>query len=194
MKKTNALALLMVTFMSPVFAYSSETVTVEPGDGAYSFVSHYRIAIDAPLPTVWRQLLNLHSWMYQFAMEHVSGTAGQEGEVLRIYSGQDFLAQITSAVPNELLVISNLPSTFQEEYSTGIGVITLNNAAGKTILDLTMSRRYTWRGSGPDQTKQTRESRGFQERTRTTWTNFLDRLRTLAEGGGSSEVKDEAGA
>ena len=176
-----AAALAAIVVFSGI-GYASETVTEEPGDTAYSFVSHYRIAIDAPLETVWRHVINVQSWMYEFSMDHVSGDPGQEGEVLRVYSGQEFLAQTTSVIQNELLVISNLPSTFQDEYSTGVAVITLNDVAGKTMVDLTMSRRYTWQSSGPDPAKQTRESTEFQERTRTTWKGFLDRLRTLAEG------------
>lgn len=181
MKAFNIMAAIIASLVLAAHAQSSETVTDEPGNEAYNFVSHYRVAIDAPVEVVWKHLVDLNSWMYQFAMERVSGMPGEKGAVFRLYSGEDFLAQITAVVRNELLVIVNLPSTFQDEYSTGVGVTTLNRARGKTIVDLTMSRRYTWHGSGVDQTKQTRESREFQQGTRTTWNDFLARLRSLAE-------------
>ena len=119
--------------------------------------------------------------MYDFEMSHVSGMWGEEGEVLRLYSGQDFFSQITSAVPNELLVVANLPSKFKGEYSTGIAVITLNETQGKTTVDLTISRRFTWQGEGINPMKSTRESPEFIKNTRTMWDRFLEKLRALSE-------------
>lgn len=170
---------VMLTGLAPSMA--SDAIVGEPDGNSYHFVSHYRVAIEAPAQTVWRHLTDLGSWMYDFEMSHESGVPGEEGEVLRLYSGQDFFTQITGAVTNELLVVANLPSTFKDEYSTGVAVITLNEAQGETVVDLTMSRRYTWQGDGANPMKSTRESPEFIDGTRATWRRFLDRLRSLSE-------------
>jgi hypothetical protein len=164
-------------------APASETITVEPDGDSYHFVSHYSVAIDAPAEAVWEHLVRLDSWMYELDMSLVSGSPGQEGEVRRLYAGQDFLVQVTKVIPNELLVVVNLPSTFNGEHSTGIVVTTLHEAEGTTAVDMTMSRRYTWQGDGENPMKRQRESKEFAESTKAMWQDgFLGRLRSLAEG------------
>jgi len=164
--KTTAAALAMALWLP---ALASETVTVEPDPDSYHFVSHYSIVIDAPIETVWQHLVNLGSWMYEFEMALVSGTPGTQGEVRRLYSGQDFLVQTVKVIPNKLLVIANLPSTFQGESGTGISVMTLHENSGATTVDLTMSRRYTWKSGEPNVLKQRRESTEFANETRAMW-------------------------
>ena len=175
-------AIVLVTLGTSLPLSASETLTVEPGDKAYNFVSHYRVVIDAPAKNVWKHLVNLRSWMYEFEMFSVSGEPGKQGEVLRLYAGQNFLVQITEAIPNELLVMVNLPLTFKGEFSTGTGVTTLYEANGQTTVDLTMSRRYTWENDGENPMKKIRESPKFMAETSAMWQDrFLQKLRTLAE-------------
>lgn len=158
-----------------------ESVVSEPDDNAYNYVSHYRIEIEAQPQTVWKHLKNLGSWMVDFEMSHVSGTEGAVGEVLRLYPQQDFFCQITALVPNELLVIANLPVTFKGEFSTGAGIITLNETKNGAVVDVTMSRRYTWEGEGSNPMKGMRESADFQQGSQATWNKFLEKLRSLSE-------------
>ncbi len=163
-------------------AVASETITSEPDGSSYHYVSHYTVDIDAPATAVWDHLIDLRSWMYEFDMSLESGTPGQEGEVRRLYPGQDFFVQITKIVPNELLVLANLPVTFNGEYSTGVVVITLTESDGVTTIELTMSRRYSWDSAEPNPARERRESPEFQERARAMWEDrFLGRLRTLVE-------------
>jgi len=163
-------------------AHASETITVEPDQNSYHHVSHYNVAIEAPANAVWPHLIDLGSWMYDFEMSVVSGQAGEEGAVYRLYPEQGFLIQVTSVVPNNLLVIANLPSTFQGESSTGVGVIRLNEVDGVTYVDLTMSRRYSWPGEGVNVMKQQRTSRDFKENSRAMWQGrFLGKLKALAQ-------------
>ena len=166
-----------------VAAQAHETLTLEPDENSYSFVSQYRKAINVAPEKVWPHLVDLKSWMYEFDLSHHSGEPKKVGQVLRLYPKQDFFIQLTSMIPNNTLVMANLPSTFQGEYSTGIGVITLTEIQGKTLVNLVMSRRYTWRGEGDNTMRGTRESAEFMQRTRATWSKFLDRLQLLAEGG-----------
>ncbi len=163
---------------------ASEAITSEPDGASYHFVSHYRVTIGASARIVWSHLINLGSWMFEFEMSHVAGTPGQEGEIRRLYAGQDFFMLITHSVPGELLVIANLPSTFKGEFSTGIGVISLVESEGKTTVDLTMSRRYSWDEERQNPMQQVRESPEFIENTRAMWEDrFLQRLRILSEDG-----------
>ena len=170
----------VVSQVSPTWA--SETVTPELGGSSYYFVSHYTVEIDAPAAKVWQQLVDIGSWMYEFDLTLESGTPGQEGEVRRLYAGQEFFVEITKLIPNRLLVFANLPSTFNGEHSTGVAIITLGEVDGVTTVNLTMSRRYTWNSSEPNPHRITRESSEFQERTRAMWQDrFLGRLRSLVE-------------
>lgn len=178
------LYLLLLGLLYSAELQASEAITHEPDGSSYQFVSHYRVTIDASAETVWNHLIDLGSWMFEFEMTHVSGTPGREGEIRRLYAGQDFLMQIIHAVPEELLVIANLPSTFKGEYSTGIGVMSLVAADGQTTVDLTMSRRYSWDAKDQNPMQQVRESPEFIENTRAMWEDrFLQRLRSLSEDG-----------
>ncbi len=181
MKAICLLALAALT--SPQSVLASESITDEPTSNAYYYSSHYSIEIDAPASTVWENLIDLGSWMYEFDMALESGTPGREGEVRRLYVGQDFFIETTKVIPNELLVFANLPASFNGESSTGIAVISLYEATGVTTVRLTMSRRYSWDSDEPNPMRSMRESAEFQERTRAMWEDrFLGRLRSLAEG------------
>lgn len=166
-------------------AIASETITDEPVGDSYNFVSHYSVEIKAPVETVWKHLIDLGSWMYDFEMKPVSGLNELEGRVLRLYEGQEFYVQITKAIPQELLVIANLPTSMEgEQLSSGISVTTLTEKAGVTTVDLTMSRRYTWSKPGENPLKARRQSKAFKEKTRATWNRFLGRLEVLSINGG----------
>ncbi len=168
-------------------AHASEAITDEPTGSAYSYVSHYSVDIQASRETVWEQLIELESWMYEFDLTLESGVAGQAGEVRRLYAGQDFFIQTTMVIPNELLVFANLPATFNGERSTGIAVIALSEDQGITTVRLTMSRRYSSTSDETDQMREMRESPEFQERTRGMWQDrFLERLRSLVESSESA--------
>ncbi len=164
-------------------ANASETITPEPDGSSYHFVSHYSVDVNASAAAVWQQLIDVGSWMYEFDLSLESGAPGQEGEVRRLYPGQDFFIEITKVIPNELLVFANLPATLNGEHSTGIAVITLGEREGTTTVNLTMSRRYSWDSDEPNAQRTMRESPEFQERTRAMWQDrFLGRLRSLVEG------------
>jgi len=162
------------------FIVASETLTEEPDGNSYNYVSHYSIEINAPVETVWANLVNFGSWMYEFEMEPISGQGELEGQVLRLYEGQDFFMQVTKAIANELLVIVNLPSSMEGELSTGVAVTSMREIEGKTTVNLTMSRRYTWNGSGDNHLKSRRQSKTFNENTRALWNRFLGKLEELS--------------
>ena len=61
------------------------TLTDEPANQTYNFVTHYRVTIDAPKATVWPILVDLKAWMFEFELANVSGEPGETGEVLRLY-------------------------------------------------------------------------------------------------------------
>lgn len=175
-----SILLMMLTVSNMCLAQG--TLTLEPENESYNFVSHYRIEIAAPKSKVWEHLVDLGSWMYEFEISTVSGPKAEVGEILRLYPDQEFYIQITKAVPERVLVISNLPSTFNKEESTGVSVMTLNAYEGGTILDLTMSRRYVWTGDGQNAYRSRRQSEEFNANTDAMWERFLKRLSDLALG------------
>jgi len=186
--------LFCVTVALLPLASASGTVQTESDplasaeDDVYLVTFHYEISIAKPARAIWPHLLDPGSWMYEFELAHVSGPVGQEGEVRRLYEEQDFFVQTTKLIENRLYVSVNLPSTFRDEFSTGIAIITLTEVNESTIVALTMSRRYTWLGEGPNPTREIRESEAFQESTRATWEEkFLPRLRQLAEADEKSD-------
>ena len=163
-------------------AAASESLIPEPDGRSYNFVTHYTIDIEAPVSVVWRHMRNLRSWMYEYELAHVAGTPRAEGEILLLYPGQDYLIQVTHLLPNQLMVIANLPSTFKDEQSTGIGVFALHGNGTTTAVNLTMSRRYTWHRSDTNPQREIRESKVFRDRTRAMWQDrFLNKLKDLSE-------------
>ena len=62
---------IVVVFVWSFFIQSTlakSALTPEPDGGSYQFVSHHRISIDAPVPTVWMHLPSVGGW-----------TSGEEG-------------------------------------------------------------------------------------------------------------------
>ena len=177
---TLAFALLLVT-ATDVRAASASLVE-EPDGNAYNFVTHYRVQISARAERVWPILIDLKSWMYEFELATVAGRAGNVGHTLRLYEDQEFLIQVTGVVPNELLAIVNLPTVFEGERVTGVGLFTLHERDGQTEVALTMSRRYVWVGDGDNPLRHQRASSAFGEQTRSMWqARFLGRLKDLVE-------------
>ncbi len=178
-KYLSALLVYSFTFMR---SYAEISITDEINGSSYNFVSTHSVEISAPKKVVWKNLTDLKSWMYDFDLSHYSGSKGQVGEILRLYPEQKFFVQITSKIPNESLVFSNLPSTYQGERSTGIAVVGLSSYEEKTIVNIVMSRRYTWEGDGGNIMKVRRSSQAFKDQTNATRSRFLEKLRVLSEG------------
>lgn len=148
---------------------------------SYHFVDRYQVVIDRPADEVWPQLLDFGSWMFDFDMEHVSGPYRGEGEVFRIYGGQDFFLEVVKLIPGRLIVVVNQPSSMQGEQSVGIAMLTLAETGGATLVSNFVSRQYDWTQDGPNPLRATRASDSFQATTRNQWQQHLLRLRELVE-------------
>ena len=180
--KSKYIATCAACFLTVSRAWASETVTAEPDGLSYHFVSHYSVDIDGAPAEVWKQLIDVGSWMYEFDLTLEAGVPGRAGEIRRLYAGQDFFIEITKLIPGKLLVFANLPSTTNGEHSTGVAIITLDEIDNVTRVKLTMSRRYSWASKEPNPNRQYRESPEFREQTRAMWEDrFLQRLRLLVE-------------
>ncbi|MEM9304106.1 MAG: hypothetical protein AAGE01_18475 [Pseudomonadota bacterium] len=162
---------------------ASQVSTQEHDAEAYHRVLHYRIEIPADVEVVWPHVMDLGAWMFDFDLELVAGEPGTVGEVRRLYAGQDHLLQVVGLITNQLLVLANLPATMAGEESTGVAVLTLNEGGGATVVDLTMSWRHEWRGTGENPLRARRESAEFVEATDAMWSRFHERLRALALDG-----------
>ncbi len=172
---------ILLGLLASGHSVAEDFISQESAANTYNYVSSYDIAINRPPSVVWENLENLKSWMYAFELSHHSGNKGEVGEVLRLYPNQTFYIQVTGKIENKLLTIVNLPSSFNGEKSTGVGVISLVPNGSETLVQLTMSRRYEWVGEGANTMKEKRESKEFQSSTGQMWTGFLNRLKELSE-------------
>ena len=173
------ISLIGLIIFSEVIA--EDFVSQEPEINSYNYVSSYEISVRSNSEELWKNLEDLKSWMYAFELSHHSGAKGEVGEVLRLYPNQEFYIQITGKIKNKLLTIVNLPSELDGEKSTGVGVINLVSSGSETLVQLTMSRRYTWSGEGRNAMKAKRESDEFQAATAQMWGNFLNKLKEISE-------------
>lgn len=161
----------------------ADTMIIDSGlTDSYDFVDTYETLIDAAPDDVWPHLIDVASWMYEFSMIHESGPRRAEGEVLRLYEGQDYFLELAKLVPGKLMVGVNLPSLAGGEALTGIGMFTLTEMDGKTLVSSFMARHSAWIGDAPNTLRETRASADFQQSTRERWNRFLGRLRELSEG------------
>jgi hypothetical protein len=183
MKSTFRLKLLLAAGLLISRAGFAETDVIgsELAD-AYYFVDTYEVMIDAASDEVWPHLVDVASWMYEFSMIHESGPRNAEGEVLRLYEGQDYLVQLAKLIPGKLMVAVNLPSLAEGEQLVGISMFTLTEVDGKTLVSNFMTRHSVWVLDTPNTLREVRESAEFQQSTRDRWNRFLTRLRELAEG------------
>lgn len=166
---------------------ASETLSDEAAGKTYHFTTHYRSVINASPQAVWSVLIDLQAWLYEFELATEAGLAGQPGQILNLYPGQDFKLQVIASDPPRMLVLANLPLTFQGEFGTGVGVFTLHKQGDQTEVALTGSRRYTWRGDGVNPLRQRRATEQFQQASRRMWQDrFLGRLKQLAEANSPS--------
>ncbi len=190
MKAAFKIWVLLQLFVTQVSA--DDSLVSEPNDKIYNYVSHYEVLIKAPAEEVWPVLRDLSKWMYAFDLSPVSGDKGEEGEILRLYPEQDFLIQITKIVPNKLLVIANLPSTFRQELSTGVASISLQEMAGNSIVRIVMSRRYSWLGEGDNPMKEFRKSEEFALNSKALWQGrLLGKLKYLVENKSTIENEEQ---
>ena len=174
--------LLPVLLLTSPGLFSNETLTPEPSSDSYNFVSHYRTTIHASVEQVWPVLIDLGAWMYEFELSTESGFPGTPGQILNLYQGQDFKVQVAGVELYKMLSVVNLPLTFQGEYGTGVGVMTLHESNNSTEVSVTMSRRYTSEVGLPNPLRERRASAEFQEQTRSMWQDrFLARLKQLVE-------------
>jgi hypothetical protein len=181
MYRRTTMALLGALLASRV-AFAETAIIDSELASAYHFVDTYEILIDQPPDVVWPQLVSIGSWMHEFAMIHESGPVGAEGEVLRLYEGQDFFVEIAKIVPGRMILLVNLPSTFQGEEMVGVGMLTLTEIDGKSLVSSFMSRQLSGPPEAIDPLRARRESAEYRELNRQMWQErFFGRLRELAE-------------
>lgn len=155
---------------------------------AYHFVDTYETIIDAPPAVVWPQIANIRSWMDAASMIHEAGPYGAEGEVFRLYEGQDYFAEAVKLIPNTLLLLANLPANVEGEDMVGIAMITLTDIGGQTLVSSFMSRQFHWPVDAENPLRARRESAEYREFNRAAWEDrFFVRLHELVEQSQSLE-------
>ena len=174
-------AVLIAAFFNLAVAHAEDFIVDSELAASYHFVATYEILIDRPPADVWPVLIDQASWT-DFAMLHESGPRNAEGEVLRLYPGQEFFIEIIELIPERMFVVANLPSNIEGEESVGIAMMTLSEVDGKTLVTNFMARHYNWTGDGPNPLRARRASAEFREFNRAGWEDqLLPRLRDLVE-------------
>ena len=179
MTRIAALVVFSIVFQ---YAFSDVSSFSTTATNSYYYTDHHEVVIDRSADQVWPHLINLGSWMYDFSMEHYSGPVNKQGEVLRLYQGQDYFFELAKLVPNELLVGINLPiATPEGEVSTGLAMISLTETDGRTVVSVFMNRKYSWPHSDTNPVREIRNSAEFAENRNKTFGRFLARLKDLSE-------------
>ena len=111
---TATIALLTCTSNTATLADVAEQIKTDTA--GYHVTFHYQTIIERPAEDVYPHVINMGSWI-DFDFIHVSGPRAQEGEVFRLYEGQEFYFKTIKQIPNRLYVGVNLPSTFKGEES-----------------------------------------------------------------------------
>lgn len=181
MKATKLVVLLVVSAVIGGIA-SADTVIIDSKLAeSYHFVDTYEILIDEDPPKVWPHLVDVKSWMYEFSLIHESGPRNAEGAVFRLYEDQDYFMELAKLIPEKLAVAVNLPSSVDGEQLVGIGMFTLTEVDGKTLVSTFMTRQFVQLSDTANALRERRESPEFQDDTQERWNRFMTRLKELAE-------------
>lgn len=175
------LSLSLIFLLTGGQAPAAESMLESELADSYHYIDKYEILINAPAALIWPHLVDLGSWMNSFSMIHESGPVNGEGEILRLYEGEEFYLQIVKLIPQRMLVGVNLPSSIENEDSVGVVMITLAEFEEGTLASIFMSRQYDWPGPGDNPIKQRRETATFVEFNNTIYKGFLERLKELSE-------------
>lgn len=187
MKTTACLGVTVIVLLVMRTTHAEPFIIDSKLADSYHFVDSYEILIARPPADVWPLLVDQSLWLNS-EMTHESGPRNAEGEVLRLYPGQEFFIEIADMIPERMFVVANLPSNIDGEESVGIAMMTLTNVAGSTLLSIFMARHYYWTGDGANPVRARRESAEFREFNRATWEDeLLPRLRDLAESDARSD-------
>lgn len=180
-----SIAYILILALANVFAANSSMADSSMLESefadSYHYVDHYEVMIDASPQEVWPHILDLRSWMHEFNMLHESGPPGSEGEILRLYEGQDFFLQVVKIIPERMILSVNLPSSIGGEDSVGVSMMTLAEVDGGTLVTNFMSRRYDGAGDAFTGLQERRNSDEYKEFNERMWTDFLLRLKELVE-------------
>lgn len=182
MKNTACLGVAVIILLVVPTTHAAPVIIDSRLADSYHFVDTYEIVIDRSPADVWPFLVDQTLWLNS-EMMHESGPRNAEGEVLRLYPGQEFFIEIVDMIAERMLVVANLPSNIDGEESVGIAMMTLTDVAGSTLVSVFMARHYYWTGDGANPVRARRESAEFRAFNRATWDDqLLPRLRDLVEG------------
>lgn len=117
---------------------STSNASQEQKIGPVYLVWNGEVMINAPVEKVWRHAVNYPSWQTFSTVRHISGTPGQEGEVVLLKKEEGFefppyLARIIKLDPGSRIIWK----TYPQEGDTGtefFGIVkfTVEEASGKT--------------------------------------------------------------
>jgi len=179
----SAVACLFGAFLVYAAAAPMASAQLSPFDGApgdaYYYIDHYEVAIDRPLADVWPILVDLGAWMPGLTEANGVSPQAVDGTDFRLYG--DFRMKVAEVIPEQLIVLVNLPASQEGEDTQGIVMVSVRETGGQTVVSLFMSRVFFWFDRAPNPLRARRESTGFSEERRSGYIDILSTLKDIAE-------------
>lgn len=179
-------SLFAVAFTLINLIASSAMAQVQPLDieegASYYHSDHFEVAIDAPLGDVWPHIENMGSWMPWMKKPEGETQQISEGDIINLYG--NFNVEVAKIVPENMVLIVNLPSEDRAEKSQGIAMVSVSAIdEQRTVVSIYMSRIYYWFSALENAQRVTRSSEEFAKSRKDMFQNlFLTNLKALAEG------------
>jgi hypothetical protein len=151
----------------------------ELGDHYY-YTDHFEIDIEAPAEEVWPQLVKMRTWLPWMANSSSDNPIVSEGERVNLYG--EFYIEVVKVVPQDFVLLANLPAQQEGEQSHGIAMVTLSELSGSSVVSIFMSRANLWYGEAKSPLREKRESQEFSAGRQAMFKdNFLEKLKSLVE-------------
>ncbi|PCJ27257.1 MAG: hypothetical protein COA96_03480 [SAR86 cluster bacterium] len=175
-----SITLICLIFPSRLLNAQISPVDIDLGD-SYYYTDHFDITIGRSVSVVWPHILEMSSWMPWMAETNSTSSTVAEGDLIRLYD--DFYIEVAKIIPENMVLLVNLPNSQEGEATQGIAMVTIKEIdADNSVVSIFMSRIYYWFGENENQQRTTRESEEFSNSRQTTFkNNFLSQLKQLAE-------------
>ena len=172
----SALAFLLLSLAGVCTAQIS-SMSQDAGE-SYYYVDHYEILINQPVNEVWQATLAMGQWV-PFLADALPEEPVVEGQVFHLYD--QFSLKVAQLIPEQMLLLINLPTVQESEYTQGVVMISLAGTETGTLVSMFMSRAYFWFDGEQNPLRYTRESRDFQQERNDTYSRLLQNLKNNIE-------------
>jgi hypothetical protein len=172
----------LLTMLSPAvaqWAIAQVSPFSSAEDESYYYIDHYEVAIDKSVTEAWPLVVDLSAWIPGLQGLNGRRPMAEEGETFLLYD--QFSMSVAKVVPEQLVVMVNLPAVQQREETQGVVMLSARQVGERTIVSLFMSRVFFWTDATENVLRATRESKEFSEQRKATYQAMLNELKLVAE-------------